>query len=76
MPLAPDVPWQEFFTDARLRSIVELALANNRDLRMATLNIERAQAFYRIQRAERIPAVNVGANVSSARVPDKVCELR
>ena len=72
VPLAPDVPWQEFFTDARLRSIVELALANNRDLRIATLNIERAQAFYRIQRAERIPAVNVGANVSSARVPDKV----
>jgi outer membrane protein, multidrug efflux system len=70
-PVAPDVRWQEFFTDGRLRSVVEQALANNRDLRVATLNIERAQALYRIQRADRFPAVNVGASVSSQRVPDK-----
>jgi multidrug efflux system outer membrane protein len=70
-PVAPDVPWQEFFTDGRLRSVVEQALANNRDLRVATLNIERAQALYRIQRADRFPAVNVGASVSSQRIPDK-----
>jgi outer membrane protein, multidrug efflux system len=70
-PVAPDVPWQEFFTDGRLRSVVEQALANNRDLRVATLNIERAQALYRIQRADRFPAVNAGASVSSQRVPDK-----
>jgi multidrug efflux system outer membrane protein len=71
-PQAPDVPWQEFFTDGRLRSVVEQALANNRDLRVATLNIERAQALYRIQRADRFPPVNAGANVSSQRVPEKV----
>ena len=70
-PVAPEVPWQEFFTDGRLRSVVEQALANNRDLRVATLNIERAQALYRIQRADRFPAVNAGATVSSQRVPDK-----
>lgn len=70
-PVAPEVPWQEFFTDGRLRSVVEQALANNRDLRVATLNIKRAQALYRIQRADRFPAVNAGATVSSQRVPDK-----
>ncbi len=70
-PVAPEVSWQEFFTDGRLRSVVEQALANNRDLRVATLNIERAQALYRIQRADRFPAVNAGATVSSQRVPDK-----
>ena len=70
-PVAPEVPWQEFFTDGRLRSVVEQAIANNRDLRVATLNIERAQALYRIQRADRFPAVNAGATVSSQRVPDK-----
>jgi outer membrane protein, multidrug efflux system len=69
-PMAPDVPWQEFFTDGRLRSVVEQALANNRDLRVATLAIERAQALYRIQHADRFPAVNAGASVSSQRVPD------
>ncbi len=35
-PAAADVKWQEFFTDQRLQSVIELALANNRDLRMAT----------------------------------------
>jgi multidrug efflux system outer membrane protein len=70
-PVAPEVPWQEFFTDGRLRSVVEQALANNRDLRVATLNIKRAQALYPIQRADRFPAVNAGATVSSQRVPDK-----
>jgi outer membrane protein, multidrug efflux system len=71
-PQAPDVPWREFFTDGRLRSIVEQALANNRDLRIATLNIERAQTLFRIQHADRFPPVNVGANVSTQRIPDRV----
>jgi multidrug efflux system outer membrane protein len=70
--VAPEVPWQEFFTDGRLRSVVQQAIANSRDLRIAALNIERAQALYRIQRADRFPAVSVGAGVSSQRIPDKV----
>ena len=49
--------------------VVEQALANNRDLRIATLNVERAQALYRIQRADRFPAVSVGANVSTQQHP-------
>jgi len=68
---AADVPWQQFFTDGRLRSVVEQALANNRDLRIATLNIDRAQALYRVQRADRFPPVSVGTNVSTQRIPDK-----
>ena len=48
-PAAADVAWQEFFTDERLRSVIGQALANNRDLRVAVLNVERMQAFYRIQ---------------------------
>ncbi len=71
-PLATEVQWQGYFTDARLRAVIEQALANNRDLRMATLNIERAQAFYRIQRAELFPAVSAGANVSTQRIPEEV----
>ena len=71
-PLAPEVQWQGYFTDARLRAVIEQALANNRDLRVATLNIERAQAFYRIQRAELFPSVGAGANVSTQRIPEEV----
>lgn len=71
-PLAADVPWQEFLTDVRIRAVVEQALANNRDLRIAALNVDRAQALYRIQRADRFPPVSVGTTVSTQRIPDKV----
>ena len=67
-PQASDVPWREFFTDGRLRRVVEQALATNRDLRVATLDIERARALYRVQRADRFPEVAVAANASKQRV--------
>ncbi len=50
--------WQRFFADARLRQLIELSLANNRDLRVAILNIEQARAQYRITRADRVPTVS------------------
>ena len=48
---ASALPWREFITDERLQKIIETALNNNRDLRLATLNVERARALYGIQRA-------------------------
>jgi len=50
--------WQSFVSDERLRQVISLALANNRDLRIAALNIERAQAQYRIARADLFPTVD------------------
>ena len=47
--------WREFFVDERLRTVIELALENNRDLRVAALNVEKARARYRIQRSELYP---------------------
>ena len=38
---AADLPWRKFFTEARLKKLIELALASNRDLRVATLNVEK-----------------------------------
>jgi multidrug efflux system outer membrane protein len=57
-PRADELKWQEFFTDARLQKLIETALANNRDLRLAVLNVQRAQALYGIQRAEIFPSVS------------------
>ncbi len=53
-----NIAWQRFFADARLRQLIELSLANNRDLRVAILNIEQARAQYRIARADRLPTVS------------------
>lgn len=54
-----DIGWRDFFTDERLREVIELSLEKNRDLRVAVLNVERAQAQYRIQRADRVPALGI-----------------
>jgi NodT family efflux transporter outer membrane factor (OMF) lipoprotein len=58
------IAWQRFFPDARLRGLIEQALANNRDLRVAIANIEQARAQYRIQRADRLPTVGLGVSGS------------
>ena len=67
---AAATPWQQFFADARLQKLITLALENNRDLRVAILNIERTRAQYRIQRAELLPAVDAIGGASYQRVPD------
>ena len=68
-PIATELRWQEFFTDARLKKIIETALNNNRDLRLAALNVQMARALYGIQRAELLPAVNATASASKQHVP-------
>ena len=64
-----DVSWRSFFVEPRLRGTIELALANNRDLRVAALNIERARAQYGIARASLFPTVEAGAGGSRSRTP-------
>jgi len=71
-PSAADIKWRDFFVDEKMRKVIDLALANNRDLRVAALNIEKAQAQYRIQRAELFPAVNAAGSGSKHRLPASV----
>jgi len=61
---APDIQWQDFFPDRRMQEVIALALANNRDLRVAALNVEKAQAMYRIRRSELLPTVGAAATGS------------
>jgi multidrug efflux system outer membrane protein len=67
--VAADLQWQQFFTDSRLAQLQTLALANNRDLRLASLNIEKAQAQYRIQRAAALPSIDAGVSGTHSRTP-------
>ena len=46
-----DIGWRDFFVDPRLQQIVEIALKNNRDLRVSMLNVAAARAQYQITRA-------------------------
>ncbi len=64
---AASIAWQAYFADARLKQLIGLALANNRDLRVAILNIEQARAQYQVRRADILPTVGLG--VSGSRTP-------
>lgn len=66
---AENIGWRDFFRDARLRRLIELALTNNPDLRVAMLNVERARAQYRIQRAPLLPTINAVGSGLRTRQP-------
>ena len=68
-PQAAEIPWRQFFTDAQLQKLIGAALENNRDLRLAALNVQRARGIYGIQRAALYPALDATANGSKQRVP-------
>ncbi|NPU83326.1 MAG: efflux transporter outer membrane subunit [Syntrophaceae bacterium] len=68
-PAASELPWREFITDERLRKVIETSLSNNRDLRLAILNVEKAEALYGVQRASLLPSVNATGSVYRERIP-------
>lgn len=61
--------WQHYFPDPRLQALIAIALENNRDLRVATARIAEARAQYGIQRADRLPNLNLGATENASRTP-------
>jgi len=68
-PLA-EIPWREFFVDPQLQKLIELSLKNNRDLRVALLNIERSRAQYQIQRADLLPKIDATAGANFQRTAE------
>ena len=62
-PSAADIDWRQYFTDPRLQRLIGMALGNNRDLRLAMLNVEQARAQFQIRRADEYPTV---AGIASA----------
>lgn len=66
-PLAADIGWRMFFRDARLQTLIALALDHNRDLRVAALQVAEYEAQYRITRAALAPTIDAGGSLTSAR---------
>ena len=75
MKSADAIGWRDFFADPRLQSLIDIALRNNRDLRVAALNVAAAQAQYRVQRADLFPQTSasstgeLGSLPASATIP-------
>jgi multidrug efflux system outer membrane protein len=66
---AADIGWRDFFVDRRLQKLILLALDNNRDLRVAVLNIEQSRAQVRIQDAATLPTIKASGSGSASRSP-------
>ncbi|MBB5389980.1 MULTISPECIES: efflux transporter outer membrane subunit [unclassified Herbaspirillum] len=66
---ADSIGWRQFFLDPRLQQVIAMSLENNRDLRVAALNIEKARAQYRITDADRYPAVSATGSSTASRTP-------
>ncbi len=64
-----DVAWRAFFVDDRLRRLIALALANNRDLRIAVANVAEARAQYRVQHADLFPTIGLNGSATYERTP-------
>ena len=72
-PLA-EIPWQDFFVEPQLQKLVSLALDNNRDLRVALLNMDRYRALYQIKRADLLPQVSGDAGFAVKRTADDLAQ--
>jgi multidrug efflux system outer membrane protein len=68
-PLLSDIAWQTFFSDPRLKRLIQTALDNNRDLRVAILNIEASRASLGETQSDLLPHVTAGASESASRTP-------
>ncbi len=66
---ASALAWNDYFTDPVLRQLIQTALGNNRDLRIALLRVEEVRAAHQIQRSDLFPQVNAGAQGARARTP-------
>jgi len=69
-PLSADaIGWRDFMHDPRLQQLVEIALTNNRDLRVAALNVQGAEAQFRATRADLFPRIDGSGSYEAQRIP-------
>ena len=69
-PQVDQVGWRDFFLSDELRALIQKGIDNNRDLRVAALNIDVARAQYRVQRSNLMPGVNAGGSLSRQYTPE------
>lgn len=64
-----DMAWKQYFTDPNLQALIQQALDNNRDLKVAALNIEVARATYRIADSNLFPHINANTGETAQLTP-------
>ncbi len=64
---AAGLAWRDVLRDARLQRLVDLALTDSRDLRLAVLDAEEARAQLRIRRADQFPQLDANVGMTRGR---------
>ena len=64
-----DIGWKSYFIDPAMQQLIGIALANNRDLRISALNVEKAAAQFRIQRTQLYPALDINSSLTGQHLP-------
>ena len=73
--LATDLGWRDYFGDARLQTLIEAALANNRDLAQSLARVAQARAQFHIQDAQRLPQLDASGGYTRTRQPPSALGL-
>ena len=68
-PSIADEQWTQVFQDPTLQHLIQEALANNLDLRIAAQRVLEAQAQVGIARSQQLPSINGGASYSALQIP-------
>jgi multidrug efflux system outer membrane protein len=71
-PAAKELKWNQFFVNPQMQKLISLALANNRDLRVAALNVEKSRALFQIRKADQLPTVAIAGSGAVQRLPADV----
>jgi multidrug efflux system outer membrane protein len=66
---ADDIGWKQYFNQPAMHQLITMALANNRDLRVAALNVDTARASFQIDRAALLPTLNASSSQTSEHLP-------
>lgn len=61
--------WRDYFASAELQRLIDEALANNRDLKLAAARLFEARAQAGLTAAERSPGLDMAGAVAAARTP-------
>ena len=66
---AAELHWQQFFNNPKLQQLIELSLANNKDLQIAALNVQRVRSLYQIEDSALYPSLDLNASGTRQRLP-------
>ena len=70
--ISQSVKWQDFFKSENIKQIIQISLENNRDLKVAVLNIEAARALNRISQADFWPEIKAKSSLNREKTSGNI----